>query len=508
MEILSVLHQIGGELKALNARPRPAIMYYLGESLPYALATMPDGVVFKVLPDGSTHMSIAGVFVPVPGCPCPEAIWRLNVGVFAWRHRKQIPLALACLLGLASLQFLLSTVPGAPGAAWFADWFSAVMNAALVSLGAVALVAVAIWNFRRGLTVRLGQADADVQLLFAGQTDISPDILVMSETDNEPPVHFAERIEAAQLEQMSAGQYVLIFAFRHPFGTLVRRPNDRNTLGGSSQVLFRRDALTDARLGLPLWSQEVCSPRIFEHETWAEFQAYVRYFCEQYRGWAVGDKQQQTGNPAADLVAHLKAAAGKAAACAALFFMPLFLGAQSAVPVPPRAGWTGQNSVFNKLPDSASLEVRKAAFMLERAAEWKRVEPVVDYYMWRFEISFLVIFIGIGGILWVFAKVAARDSIKDIYGAPIFGDVLTRMHIWSKGCLFLILAAVTLVYLGEAVVRYYYTGEMPTFWTLVKWAVICWFWYKVFEFVLPDTPGSKPEHQSRQLGGGGYPRIN
>lgn len=497
MEFVALLTRIQANLTALHVRQSAQVCYFLNVPKPYAQVEI-NGQTYRILQDGTTLASVAGVWLPMSGCPYPEAIWKLGTAVFWMRYRRFIPVAVAALVALASLQFLIATIPGAPGAAWFVDWFAAAMNAALVALASICLIAATLHNFRRGIVVQFGQSDT-AGLLEAGQSDISPDMLILSVSETETGQDFWQRVRDKALDQLPAGQYIVVLQFRCADGVLVREPD----IAGQSQVLFDRANLTKDLSG---WYDEVTSPRRFDLETWADYCAYVRAFCEQFRVWSQRDKARQ-GNPLKNM-ADAAFAGAKAAVLALLLFCSFGVSAQSAVPVPERATDKvfGGNSILSNLPDSATFEQRKAAFMLDRRNEWIKVKPALDFYMWRFEASFLIIFLGIGGIFWIFAKVAARDSVKDIYGAPLWGDILTRVHLWCKGSLFLILMAISLAYLSEAVIRYYYTGGMPSLGTLVKWAVVCWLWYRVIEFVLPDTPGSKPE-MGRLGGGNGFPRI-
>lgn len=503
--ILDILQRIWAEMFVRPVRENAEFYFCVAGNPPFFLAKTDEGKIYKILEDGTTLL-IAGVpnAVPLKGefCPYPEMIWRLHVGIFFRQYGRLLPKIALVVIALLCVQVLLV---GTGGEA-FLPTFVAVMDCLLLFGLAASFVALVVWNYKRGLTIKFGDTDG---LLSAGWPDIRPDILCVTESADEQPYILADKIENVRVEQQP-GQWIVVLAYKNPAGVIICPDNED---GQRVEYAFRRDALMS---DLPGWKQEVCTPRPFKYETWTEFVNYVRYFGEQYTEWAKWERSQ-SGNPSEELVSSLRAMATKAAVVIAFLLCSLvaFAGPQvpgqgSAVPVPERTtggGFWG-NSMVSNLPDSATLEMRKAAFIAERAQEWRKVQPVIDYYMWRFEISFLVIFIGIGGILWVFAKVAARDSIKDVYGAPLFGDVLTRMHIWSKGALFLILSAITAVYLCDAIVRYYYTGGMPTFWTLVKWGFICWLWYKAFEFILPDTPGSKPEHQMRGLGGGNnFPRI-
>lgn len=171
-------------------------------------------------------------------------------------------------------------------------------------------------------------------------------------------------------------------------------------------------------------------------------------------------------------------------------------------PLPP--GESGD--VFGSLPDSSEFEQMKGRYLVERGQDWMKVKPAMDYYMWRFRF-WLILLVGFGAILWVVAKVTARDGVKDYHGIPLVGYVLTNAHLWSKGWLFMIMATISIPFALEGIVTFFYTGTL-TFGIVFQWAVIAIIWYKVWEFILPDSPGSKGAS-----GPGGYPdnyqrRIN
>ena len=153
--------------------------------------------------------------------------------------------------------------------------------------------------------------------------------------------------------------------------------------------------------------------------------------------------------------------------------------------------------VFEALPDSNEFEAMKGRYLVERAKDWARVRPAMDYYMWRFRF-WLILLVGVGAILWVLAKVTARDGVKDYHGIPLVGHILTNAHLWSKGWLFIIMAVVSIPFALEGIITFFYTGTL-SFGILFQWIVVAVCWYKVWEFVLPDTPGSKGP------GAGGYP---
>ena len=170
---------------------------------------------------------------------------------------------------------------------------------------------------------------------------------------------------------------------------------------------------------------------------------------------------------------------------------------ESAVPIPE--GTPGENFI-DRLPDSSELEVMKATHLKSKSLEWRKIEPVIDFYMWRFWGLMIIVF-GVGGILWVLARVSAKDSLKDLYGNAFLGNAITQMHIFSKTFLFGIMAIPTVVILMDDCIRAYYTSVFG-FWFVMKYAAIYFLWQWVFEKVLPDSPGT------RSGGDGAYPVNN
>lgn len=158
---------------------------------------------------------------------------------------------------------------------------------------------------------------------------------------------------------------------------------------------------------------------------------------------------------------------------------------------------TPGESFLDRLPDSTELQAMKLAHLKDKALEWRSIRPVLDYYMWRFW-GLMVILFGIGGAMWVLAKVSAKDSIKDLYGNAFIGNAITQMHIMTKTFLFCLMAVPTLVIIIDDSVRAYYTSVFG-FWFVVKYAAVYWVWQWAFEKILPDSPGQ------RTASTGGYP---
>lgn len=168
-----------------------------------------------------------------------------------------------------------------------------------------------------------------------------------------------------------------------------------------------------------------------------------------------------------------------------------------ALPIPEES--KGE-SFLERLPDSSELQVMKMEHLKNKAAEWHSIRPVLDYYMWRFW-GIMIILFGLGGAMWVLAKVSAKDSIKDLHGNAFIGNAITQMHIMTKTFLFCIMAVPTVVIILDDCIRAYYTSVFG-FWFVVKYAAVYWVWQWAFEKILPDSPGQ------RTTGMGGYPVNN
>ena len=142
---------------------------------------------------------------------------------------------------------------------------------------------------------------------------------------------------------------------------------------------------------------------------------------------------------------------------------------------------------FESLPDSSELAMMKRQSIMERRQQWAKVEPTLEFVMWRFW-QIMTLIIGIGGILWILSKASATDAIHDLSGYPLIGNAITWLHISTKTVLFLILCIPTVAILGADVIRYYYTQDFSFLW-LFKYAIICGAWYWGFQKIIPNSPG-------------------
>jgi hypothetical protein len=156
---------------------------------------------------------------------------------------------------------------------------------------------------------------------------------------------------------------------------------------------------------------------------------------------------------------------------------------------------------FESLPDSSELAIMKRQNILERRQQWAKVEPMLEYVMWRFW-GYMIMIVGVGGILYILSKASATDAIHDLSGYPLIGNAITWLHISTKTVLFLILCIPTVVVLGADVIRYYYTQDFSFLW-LFKYAIICWLWYLAFQKIIPNSPGGSGPARM-----GNYPNNN
>lgn len=479
MEFIAILTQIQRNLSALAYQPRPEVVYFLDAVTPYAQVTYPDGRTFKIRQDGTTTANIAGLDLPCP-CPYPDAIWRLNTAVFVRRHRKYLPLAIVGLIALASLQLLVAAIPGAPGAAWFVDYFAAAMNAVLLTLALLCIVAFALHNFGRGIEVRFSQPDTDAPLLTAGQLDISPDVLVVSTSDSEQPDTFARRVRDATLDQLPAGQYILILTFRCPAGIIVRCPD----LSGQSQEYFERANLTRT---IPGWTQEVCEPCRFDRETWADFSAYVRAFCEQFRVWSQTDKMKQGANPLKSFVETMEAAARKAAVTALILFCAFSANAQgelkpiSARPMPENSG----QSIFKNVPDSMKLEKLKQEMLESKFEIGREIAPRQMFLMWTFHNWVVPVMFLFGLLAWFWAKAAFRESEHDQGGNVIFGIGIANGGHYARRIVFILAAAIAVVEIADSVIWAFFR-EQNMWWAAIKCVSLAVLWMYLVNWITPN----------------------
>ena len=547
----------------MEANKKRAIMHYvLHQNPPYIHCRVND-LDYMVMLNGRTFFDCGnGLTIPAPGCPCPEKLPIANMLYFLHINRKWMPFAvLLCLLAVVVNAGLMLT-SGFEMAAAFGQQVSFWMNTALVSLFSLSLIALGIYNFKKGVVVQWGEKE-EPKLLLAGEISIAPDVPLFSNSADETPEDYRIRVQAA-LSALVPGTWIVVMPFRQNFGVIQISNSIDEALEG--HVFLRSNPIHDGGVEITQ-EQAIASANIYSRETWQDYAGYCREFADRFRLWAITEKMTSKNNPITTVLQQMavvfalllfaipifaqksrqvseylgetrykkeapkngeevsfvfsksvltRIADGKKTYEKLLPSGPFFTdkadagtligitvgpddiapvaritketvvtkkeAAVSALPVSDEVG----GSFLDNLPDSLALEGMKAQHLRDKALEWRKIHPVLDYYMWRFW-GLMVILFGIGGAFWVIAKVSAKDSIKDLHSYAFLGNAITGMHIWSKTVLFCLMAVPTLVIIIDDAIRAYYTTVFG-FWFVVKYAVAYYVWQFVFEKVLPDSP--------------------
>jgi len=188
---------------------------------------------------------------------------------------------------------------------WF--WSRFMFAATLVvNFGIILIVAsLLVWNGGKGLTFTFGPeapslSAGDALKGLWGGFNIAPDILVITSSQDESGELVERRLSDA-MQARKAGQWIVCITFRHPVAVIV-------TDDGQS-VLFSRS--TPPYQG-PEWPPE---SRIrpegyrYEHETWEQYQDYLRAFLTHYPEYAKIQKPVMSESPLRAFMSTLKTAA-------------------------------------------------------------------------------------------------------------------------------------------------------------------------------------------------------
>jgi len=555
---------------------KSATVQYVLHEKPEHFVYFHAGYFYKTFLNGSSFVKVAGMWIPAAGCPVPEKLPVANFLAFLSRNARWIPaVGLACVAVVVTHIGLLIT-DGAEFAAGWLQTFSAMMNTTLVVLALACLVAFALSQFKKGLTIDLSGFQP-VKELDAGGTEtisISPDVAVFSESEDESPQDYNNRVKRAIEGEM----WVLVMPFRSEYGA-IHTSGDGTASEG--HVFLRSNPPHDGG-DVITFEEARAAKQTFGRERWADYVAYCNEFAKRYKLWAPTAKIQDGVNP-------LSVILSRAAVFALLMCFPFAGMAQKStqvreylgdlryttdaptgevdfvfsgrvytrqgggtktynelltsapnytdaddsgrlvgitvdgkvvLPMRKKQGGSAQASVvpvdekagvptlpstkgfFESLPDSSELAMMKRQSIIERRAQWVKVEPTLEYVMWRFW-QYMMLIAGIGGILWVLSKASATDAIHDLSGYPLIGNAITWLHISTKTVLFLILCVPTVMVLGADVIRYYYTQDFSFVW-LFKYAIICWAWYYGFQKIIPNSPGTQGPNNRM----GNYPTGN
>jgi len=543
---------------------KSAATYYVLHQNPPHIIHEAGGMTYIVMLSGQTLFRLSnGIEVPCPGCPCPEKLPMANLLYFLHVNRKWIPFALGLVALLVLIHFSLMITDGGEMAAAFISAVSFWMNSTLLVLFSLTLVAVGIYNFKRGVIIEWGQKEEPL-LLDPGTIDILPNVLVMSESEEEKPEAYRKRLDAAM--SLSSKPWVVIIPFRQNFGVLVQSNYADDELSGK---VFLRSAPIHDNGGTITHEHAKASANIYKAESWADYVGYCREFATRFKPWAEVEKMvSPKSNPIETVLSQMVVTLLLVAAMSVPSFAQKtkqvadYLGtyryekdvpeagkevsfifkkrvlsrtadgkktyaellpassfyteqsdagkligitvggevinptnkpekaaasanAESARPVDPVIE-QGSRSIFESIPDSSALEQMKHVDRLEKAKQWQKVKPLLQYIMWKFY-SVLMILFGLGGLFWMLAKTSAKDAITDVMGNMFLGNAINGMHIWSKTVLFFLLVIPTVVVMLNEAIWWYYTEAFG--FVFVAKAVFFWYvWQWVFEKILPDSP--------------------
>jgi hypothetical protein len=191
-----------------------------------------------------------------------------------------------------------------------------IINITLAILAAVVVVALALYNFGKGVSVRfVAIVPEDTgRMLGPGKwsaPDISPDRLICL-LPGESVADFAARADRA-IGEADPARWTVVLPFRQPVGLIYS--------GGGDHKDFTRDAPPFINDG-----QVVPAEYKFTQEGEREYQQYLQWFAEHFREWAAGVKITQDTNPGAIFRKVLKASV---AVFALLFAVPAFAQSSS-----------------------------------------------------------------------------------------------------------------------------------------------------------------------------------
>jgi len=162
---------------------------------------------------------------------------------------------------------------------WGSSAFILTMNFCLCGLFAACIVASIIYNMGKGLTINhtvleLSSGEKVQQL---NAVTISPDLLIVNQTNAETKRDLLERFNNAKANQVD-GVWIVCIAYQDVTGLLL-------TDTGESYAFDRNTP--------PFQADETETPiaaHDYKAETWAEYQAYLNEFCFHYNRWAPREK--------------------------------------------------------------------------------------------------------------------------------------------------------------------------------------------------------------------------
>lgn len=141
------------------------------------------------------------------------------------------------------------------------------------------------------------------------------------------------------------------------------------------------------------------------------------------------------------------------------------------------------------MPDSLAIANGTEAAIRKvdawKSALWSSAAPIWRLVMYFF-MSFLPILLMVGGVLRYLAKTAAGESAVNLYGTPLFGGWLLKIHQSTAGALLVIKWAVTVVVLINTFLWLIWLG-LDLWLVAVLWFVVLRFAETITNWIVPDV---------------------
>ena len=127
-----------------------ATCYYVLHEKPPYIVYQTNGITYRVSLNGQTLWDAGnGLFIPMPGCPCPERLATAHMLYFLHRNRRWIPGALMVSALIVVMNMALMATEGGEIYAAFITAFAFWMNTILVTLAALCF----LFRLKKGITI-------------------------------------------------------------------------------------------------------------------------------------------------------------------------------------------------------------------------------------------------------------------------------------------------------------------------------------------------------------------
>lgn len=177
---------------------------------------------------------------------------------------------------------------------------------------------------------------------------------------------------------------------------------------------------------------------------------------------------------------------------------------ESALPIHEKVDDGG---LFAGLKDSSYYEAQKVAYLKSIERDWRKMNPWLDLWMWKFYRILSAIVLVLAFLLCV-AWGSSAEAMDDLHGESIVGDFIMKCYVGSKAGSAFIIYATSAVFVAEQVVICIYTGQVISWEFVFKVVCCCFAWYLIFKKILPNLKrnpvaksGGYPVNNHRQLNG-------